>query len=250
MKKKILVAIISMLTVTLAISLAKYTNVIESIYSLRSSNFYFTSDYLEETSVTYQIYTSSVDVLLYNYDKSNINNVTNKTITYDTNIKYYDSSDTLIDEDNTVDNNTWIDNTYGKESSFNIPAVTNASYAIITVVSTSPYSKTLTARFDFNDDEYPPVYSVLELRNGFTVEIMTGVNNLSNISISWPEDCGPDNTNPLASSWTTGAYQGTLPELNALTSYSLNFYCNLETTVVNEVTEEVLTSSNINVTLN
>ena len=234
-----------------AYTLAKYTSQKQSNHEQKSSEFYFSSNYLKEDSFGYEIYSNTLDIELYNYDLTNINNITSSEIVYNTSIKYYDASNVQIGNEITSINNTnWTSSGNGLKSPLTLENNVNADYAVVNVNSTTPYSKTLTARFDFNSPDFAPMYSLKNLTNGFTLIIMTGNETISNLEVSWPLECGPDNTNPNMSSWTTGANSNYLTNLTNNMTYALNFYCNLETVSITEIENEILNINSININLN
>lgn len=252
-KKKnmiLIIAIILIVSTGVVGTLAKYTNIINSFYSQASSSFYFTSNYLTSEEPIYEIYTNQINIEIYNYDLKNIANVSSTDIIYNTSIKYYDASNILIGEEIiTTNNSNWTDDDYGSYSLLELNYIDDASYAIVSVNSISPYNKEIRARFNFNFTDFVPTYSVNDLTNGFTIKIMTANEDLSNVLVQWPTQCGPDNTNPYMSLWTTGSNSDYLNNLVSNTTYTFNFYCALAVVYVNFVDETVLSNSAISVTL-
>ena len=220
---------------------------------MTSSQFHFTSDYLEENvkDATYDItdWGDGFDILLYNYEKENLAQVSADPIEYQIEVSGTNSDwvcDTTTSTDNSLElvqgkTNTWSGKLETKSDG------TPASQAIhlkanqaalnsdvtVTVTSTKPYKKTLQAKFtvvskkspDFTLQNNTDGSCVLTIQSNDYGDSEDPAKNT--ITLKWGTAAyEPDRTNSLMSEWQENAgnpVQLQTIQVSPHTTYSLTF---------------------------
>lgn len=196
-----------------------------------AAEFHFTSDLLEEKMAEYQItnWSSGFDIQLYNYEKENMALVSNEDISYNVIVE---PADKWQCEDGLTGKLT------GKSSAKNTLNIHPKSGAVInqkdevtvTVKSTAPFSKELSAKFILASKSMPENQLVSNSKDENQWRLTVRTNDYSGmVNISWPKDelC-PDNTNEYMSKWKNDGSE-TL-EVKANTTYELVFLRSTEGT--------------------
>lgn len=200
----LVVACIAVLSIGTA-TLSRYVQKSEDQQVATPVNFYFESDYLKEGGATYTVYTGSVNIKIANHDGLNI---TNDTISY-----------TI---EGTGDTGTQTLNGGLENSADYTLSGEKGETKKVTVTSSYPYAKTLSATFLFQDPGENTVYKVTDQGYYLTLDLYTGA-KADAITINYDADLAPDNTNELMSGWTSGT-NGTLSGLSPNAHYSLIFF--------------------------
>lgn len=199
----------------------------DSSFVRTGDNFYFTADYLNESSPMsqYPAY-DSFSLTIYNYDKDNTALVSSVDVVYTTKIQYYNASDVQVGSDVTTSSNT-LTSGQARTTTLSVPKVASASYCIVTVATTAPYVKTITARFNFPSVSADSTYSFSDEGGYCELTIYTG-NSYLTPSLSWSSTYyAPDDTNPVLSGYTTnGTTQSITLSLSAYSTYSIVFFEN------------------------
>ena len=160
----IIVMLVAGLLATLALSgiMAKYTTERKKSVEMKSKKFHFTSNYLEEDGANYTVvdWGQGFDIDLFNYEKENLALMTNDDITYTISI----SDDWIY----TVDGKTSTSYTMEESSTRTSDTIhvkpTNAitqGSVTVTVTTTSPFEKTLSATFTVSGKKSPVLGSFL-----------------------------------------------------------------------------------------
>lgn len=215
--------------------LAKYRMDLQKQSGITASDFHFTSDLLEENGASYTLtdWSDGFDIELYNYEKENTALISDQDITYkvtlsdNTNWLCKDKNDGKLEKDS---------NGKAKSQTIHISPQTGAkdgSSVIVTVKSTSPFTKTLSATFKMEGSNTPS-YTIEDQKDGTVLLTIKTNNYSSNINVSWNnEKFDPDNTNVYMADWKDIIGNGTL-KASSNTTYSLLFFKN----TTDHVTEE------------
>jgi len=200
---------------------------------LEFSRFHISSNYLEEgdgASYTVADWGNGFDILLYNYEKENISQISEVDMTYEVtadnaavSVKKQNGEALAADAESVY--------SFGAEitTAYHVLHVTPNADAgktdaiVVTVQTTSPYQKTLTAKFQTHNYSKPD-YTVTDQNNG-TVLITVNTNDYQDsMTVKWdPNKYSPDNTNILMTSWTDEAHVGYFP-VSRDSTYELLFY--------------------------
>jgi len=195
------------------------------------SRFHISSNYLEEgegASYTVSDWGDGFEIFLFNYEKEDINQIAAVDMTYTVtaehaavSVKRQNGDEVTAAEDGVY--------SFGTEltTAYHILCVTpeagEADTVTVTVQTTSPYQKTLTAEFRVQSFRRPD-YTVTD-RNDGTVLITVNTNDYQDVmTVTWdPEKYSPDRTNELMASWTDEAHIGHFP-VSGDSTYELLFY--------------------------
>lgn len=231
-KRKVLL-ILCIIILIAGCALAKYINSTRHQAEMESSRFHISSDYLEDGGVTYDIanWEDGFDILLYNYEKENIAQISGVDMTY-----------TVTAENATVE----VQDEGGKPVAANgdkylfeknadtthhvlhvTPSVSagKANDISVTVNTKSPYKKELKAVFDIQKDINPD-YKIADQNNG-TVLITVKTNGYQGrMTVEWNQDkYSPDNTNVLMAGWKDSNHAGSF-DVERNSTYELLFFKN------------------------
>lgn len=198
--------------------LAKYVTANRNRAEMLSSDFHFSSDYLEEVTdshplPTYSLFDmSEIHFELYNYEKTNICLINKEEIKYRLTVPE-GWTVTVKCGDETVQPDG--------EGLYTIPAepaerknwsvtLTGGSADEVTVIAetVSPYKLTLQAKFVQTGEQ--PSYTVVDKGNYRLLTIKSN-NYEGAITVNWAcEKLSPDNTNPLMREWRDSPSTGTV----------------------------------------
>ena len=222
----IIVMLVAGLLATLALSgiMAKYTTERKKSVEMKSKNFHFTSNYLEEDGANYTVvdWGQGFDIDLFNYEKENLALMTNDDITYTISI----SDDWIY----TVDGKTSTSYTMEESSTRTSDTIhvkpTNAitqGSVTVTVTTTSPFEKTLSATFTVSGKKSPEY--TMEDQNDGTALLTIKTNDYSgSVTINWTEDeFTPDNTDGNMTEWIDSNETGSIT-VKKNTTYELLFF--------------------------
>lgn len=217
-----------LLTGILAVGLlAKYRSDNQKQAELIASQFHFSSDYLEEGKTkTYEItdWMNGFDIQLYNYEKENEALISADDIEYQ--VQLSDPGKWGL----TDNHNGEFKKDEGKTSQtirINPQNGVNENDQItVTVTTTKPFKKTLSATFVMKGKNQPD-YTIVDKKDGTMMLTIQSNSYSGDINIQWPSDkYVPDNTDPLMESWTnstkTNTNQSVKTEKN--TTYELLFF--------------------------
>lgn len=206
--------------------LAKYRTDLQKRSEITASNFHFTSDLLEENGAEYTLtdWSEGFDIELYNYEKENTALISDENITYNVQLS---NSDWACRGDNSGTLQKDSDGK-GKMQTIHIYPkgnITDASSVTVTVKSTAPFKKTLSATFTMAGSS-TPLYTIKDQGDG-TVLLTIKTNSYSgNMNVSWDKNkFDPDNTNTYMTEWKDSIGSGTL-ETSSNTTYLLLFFKN------------------------
>lgn len=194
------------LAVTAGITFARYVLKEDHSGLAEADTFYFESDYLKEEGANYTVYTGSVNITIANHDGLN---TTSKDISYTT--TGFDSN-----EHGTL-NSTQKSKTYTLSGN-------DGEEKKVSVTSTEPYEKTLSATFSFKDAGENTVYEVKDHGYYMTLELYTGAKP-GEITVNYGSKLAPDTADEKMSGWLGGS-SGTLSGLSPNAHYSLVFFEN------------------------
>ncbi len=204
--------------------LARYTSDNQKQEEMKSSDFHLTSDLLEEEGASYDVtdWRSGIDILLYNYEKENVALIAGDDISYTVNVK---GQWVLSDPNNGV----FKKNADRTSQTLHLTPGTDVKAGdtvTVTVTTTAPYIKTLSATFTVASDRSPS-YTVKDQSDG-TVLLTIQANDYSgNITVKWNAgQLDPDSTNADMASWSDASGQGTLAAEDN-TTYQLLFFKNI-----------------------
>lgn len=219
--------------------LARYRSNNQRQAEMIAAQFHVSSDYLKESNSedsnsipSYNItdWKDGFEIQLYNYEKENTALISDENISYEVKVssdkwEIADSSDGVFKDtlkvaqnaDGSMQPQTAILVIKPKDSS----AITEGSAVTVTVNTTAPFTKTLSATFTVKGKNQPD-YSMTDKEDG-TILLTIQTNSYSGkMTISWDaEKYAPDNTNTLMTSWT-GAPQQLVVQKN--TTYELLFF--------------------------
>lgn len=203
----LLVAIISIVGLS-TWTLSKYYVEVEKDKVVVPTDFFFLSDYLKEANTsgdipTYYVYSNSIDISISNND---VVNITDQNITFTVN---------AIDDHNIVHNvkkvndNGTTENVTGPYSLvggnlskyvFRLEA-TKGDIITLTATSSSPYKKTIQAKFVFKETGDINYYEVEDKTNYSILKLYIG-NTVKDIDITYNRnELAPDNTNDIMKDW-------------------------------------------------
>jgi hypothetical protein len=189
-------SVLFILVITITLVLAKYITNDDSNIGLSSKEFYFTSDYLdvEKTDKTFPEYIlgKGVDDITFKlnnyiddlqYTKTDIEYEVTVTDSSKNIVKVLTGSISKTDSKNSVE--------------IKISDLTADTY-IVVAKSTSPYSKTIKAKFTIQSLDEDITYVVSDASGSPIVQVTITVADFSgNINIKWPSGVTPDNNDPL-----------------------------------------------------
>ncbi len=206
-------------------SYAKYVSEKKTNAGITPNEFYFTSDYLKEvrsgdTVPTYKVYADSVKFTVANNDGVNYAEC---DIKYTVSITAGSGGSLSTGGDKTL--------TAGeseKSETHTLKGTAGQTYTV-TAASTSPYSMTLTAKFQFISVDDESYYTLTDKGTYIELDIYTASTVPSSIAVNYGTSLAPDNTNSLMSGWIDST-RGTINTLEAHSHYKLVFIKN-DTTV-------------------
>ncbi|WP_165170534.1 hypothetical protein [Adlercreutzia sp. ZJ242] len=213
--------------------LAKYVTESQERAEMESSGFHISSNYLEEISQTYTVadWGDGFDILLYNYEKENVAQVSEVDMTYTvtvsegTTVSVTDQASNVPDEDNDdiYTFGKFANTTYHTLHVTPGTTVSKGDKITVTVTTVAPYKKMLTATFSIARNSKPD-YTIEDQGNG-TVLVTVKTNDYADImKVTWdPDKLSPDNTNILMAAWKDENPTGTFT-VESNSTYELLFF--------------------------
>lgn len=189
-------SVVFILVIAITLVLAKYIKNDNSDIGVSSQEFYFTSDYLdvEKTDKTYPEFILG----------KGVDDITFKLNNYIDDLQYTKAD---IEYEITVTNSSnnvimeltgSISNTNSKNSVEITINDLDADTYVVVAKSTSPYSKTIKAKFTIQSLDEDITYTVSDASGSPIVQVTITVTDFSgNINIKWPLGVTPDNNDPL-----------------------------------------------------
>lgn len=217
--------------------LAKYITSNQKQAEMESAQFHISSNYLleEEKAAEYTVtnWGDGFDILLYNYEKENIAQVSQVDMAYKVtaenalvNVSTQQGA-SLIQNDGIYSFKAETMMTYHMLHVTPNANVVKGDKITITVETTSPYKKILTAVFNIQNNSKPD-YMVADQNDG-TILITVKTNDYQDsMTVTW--DAGkysPDNTNVLMTSWKDEESNGTF-KVECNSTYELLFFKNTD----------------------
>ena len=212
--------------------LAKYITERSNSAGMISGDFYVSAQYLEGSGAECSVadwFEDGVVFELYNYEKANAALISDNDIKYSLSftetwtVEVTDENGNAVLPDGGV--YTLVGNGTEKNKHIIKLTTTNAEQSVLNVsVNTkSPYTKTLSAKF--NLDGIPiPEYEITDNAN-YVLLTLRSNNYSGDVSVSWTGDFSPDNTNPYMEGWSDSLKHATL-SVSKNTTYNLIFYKN------------------------
>jgi len=198
---------------------------------LEFSKFRISSNYLEEgegASYTVSDWGGGFDILLYNYESEDISRLARVDMTYRVTAEHGTVS---VRRQNgtaaaTAENGDYLFDTQAAAACHILHVTPDADgdgTVSVTVQTTSPYQKTMTAQFQTRNRRKPD-FTVTDQNDG-TVLITVNTNDYEDtMTVIWePDKYSPDTTNPLMSLWTDETNIGHFP-VNSNTTCELLFH--------------------------
>ena len=223
---------------------AKYISEHKKDADMTSSNFYFTSDYLETDTKKYDItdWSDGFDIELYNYDQGDESKVSEDNIEYEVSITG-DGNWTYTDG-NKGKLNLGTDGNKNKQTIHIEPGETAQKGDVITVTvkTTSPYQKSISAQFTLTSSSKPD-YTIKDMGDG-SVSLVIKTNDYEGtVKINWNQaSYDPDNTNKYMNNWKDSDQIKAL-KVEKNTTYQLLFFKNVTTDITGR------TGSGTNITM-
>ena len=235
-KNSIIVIVLVTLIVLVAVSaslIAKYVYDNKNNAQMLSSDFHFTSNYLEEDKVTYDInnWQDGFDIELYNYEKDNKALISNTDINYTVTVETSNPNGNWGCDD--VNGGVMTKSSTKSSNILKLKKSVNAKQGdkvTVTVKTTYPFVKTISATFVLSTVDSPS-YSVDDNNDGTVTLTIKSNDSDSLVNISWDSDYyDPDSTNKYMSTWSDNAQSGTL-QTEKNTTYKLIFFKNKDFTL-------------------
>lgn len=235
-KNSIIAVVLVTLVVLVAVSaslIAKYVFDNKNNAQMLSSDFHFTSNYLEEKQARYEInnWQNGFDIELYNYEKDNKALISNTDIKYTVTVNTSSSSGSWGCED---PNGGVLKKSSTKSSNtLNLIKSVNAKQGdkvTVTVKTTYPFVKTISAEFILSTVDSPS-YTIDDNNDGTVTLTIKSNDSESTVNVSWDKDYyDPDSTNKYMTSWSNNSGTGSLT-LEKNTTYKLIFFKNKDFTL-------------------
>lgn len=188
-----------------AVTFSRYVLQREEGQIATAADFYFESDYLKEGGAAYTVYTGSVNIRVANHDGLN---ATGADISY------------TIGEKGSAEPRTLKGGAQSSDE-YDLSGAAGETKTIFAAAA-SPYQKTLSASFTFQDPGESTVYRITDQGYYLVLDLYIGA-KVQDITIVYGADLVPDSTNELMAGWTSGE-SGTLSGLSPHAHYSLVFF--------------------------
>jgi len=193
------------------------------------SRFHISSNYLEEEGSSYTVmdWGGGFDILLFNHEKEDISQLSTVDMAYTVTAEHAAVSVTRQNgEAVKAADGVYL---FGAEpaTAYHILHVTpdagQEEPVVITVQTTSPYQKTMTAEFRLQAFQMPE-YTVTDQNNGTIMITVTTHDYEDSMTVTWdPMKYWPDHSNTLMASWRSDATAGQFP-VDRDSTYELVFY--------------------------
>lgn len=233
----IVLAVFLLLALTTGGLIARYTTQNKKEAQMKAADFHVSSDYLDETSKNAEYKVSDwgnhgIEIQLYNYEKENLALIAQENISYVIETDYTNWDVKITDSQNETEvSENQVCTLSGDGENRKIQKICLAykgegepSPVAVTVRTTAPYEKVLTAKFELVGKKLPD-YSIEDKGTYCLVTIHS--NDYENgITIEWDADkFSPDNTNPQMSLWKDTDLKNTL-SVQSYHTYELIFFEN------------------------
>ena len=210
---------------------AKYISEHKKDAGMTSSKFYFTSNYLETDTKKYDItdWSDGFDIELYNYDKDNESLVSEDDIEYTVSIN---NENWIYTDANKGKLKLGTDGNKNKQTIHIDPeqGAQKGDVITVTVKTTSPYQKTISATFTAVSSREPD-YTIEDKKDG-SVSLVIKTNDYEgSVNINWNQNIyDPDNTNKYMNDWKDSDQTKAL-KVEKNTTYQLLFFKNVTTDI-------------------
>ena len=236
----IVLAAILLLTLTTGGLIAKYTTQNKREAQMIAADFHISSNYLTAEGGNYTVSdwgNHGIDIQLYNYETENIALVAKEDIYYKVTAEEGWNVSVKTSDDAEV---TPTDGTYrmpggGDAEQHNFQTIhleyigesTPPDNVTVTVETTDPYVKKLTAKFILHGLKVPD-YKIEDKGNYCLITIHTN-DYEDGIAIKWNEKFSPDNTNPKMAAWSdANREKGETLSVESYETYELIFVKNTD----------------------
>lgn len=206
---------------------AKYIAEHQKDANMTSSDFYFTSNYLEEAEKNYDMndWTDGFDIELYNYDIKDSAKVSQHEIQYKVSVS--GNGDWTCNDTHKGVLSLGSSDKKQKQTIHINPGNTakKGNVVKVTVTTISPYQKTISATFTAISSDKPD-YTIKDEGDGsVSLEILSN-DYKGPIGITWDKDqYDPDSTNQYMKTWVDSEQNGTIT-VEKNTMYHLLFFKN------------------------
>ena len=207
--------------------LAKYRSDNQKQAEMVAAQFHVTSDYLEEEGASYDItdWGDGFYIQLYNYEKENLALISAEDISYSVTVssdkwKCEDPANGILKGDSSMQTNTLVISPKDKSSIALDDAVT------VTVKTTAPFTKELSAKFTVVSKDLPDNKLVQSSEDNNQWHLRIKTNDYSGtVTVNWPPDglC-PDTTSEYMDTWMNNGTGSLKVQKN--TTYDLVFFSN------------------------
>lgn len=203
---------------------AKYISQNKQQAEASSAQFHVTSDYLEEEKVSYQItnWGQGFNIQLYNYEKENLALISDKDISYTVTVEPADQWEANETSGTLKGAGTMQTNTLAIKPKSG--AVINQNDKVtVTVKTTAPFAKTLSAEFTVASKAMPDYQLVQSKDDPNQWHLIIGTNDYSDtVTVSWPQNAVcPDTTSAYMNAWKNSGSGSLTVQEN--TTYDLVF---------------------------
>ncbi len=216
---------------------AKYRTEMRTQSEMIAADFHISSDYLEEAekNASYDVldWTKGIDIWIYNYEKENVRQIASEDISYQVTVNGADVTYKVYAENGSEVILTETENVYVLPSNnsqktkqrlhLNVANLTESKSITVTVTSTKPFEKSLTAVFKVGP-ENPTIEVERNRENGdyYLVTVHSGRYS-GDIKLNWNTMLVPDNTNEKMRNWKCEDGSGSF-KADTFTSYKLIFF--------------------------
>jgi hypothetical protein len=236
----ILLVVAGLLVSTASGLLARYVSSNRRDAQMISAQFHISSNYLEETdknaSYTIADWGDGLDIMLYNYEKENIDQIAADVITYQVEVtngscqvkNQNGSTVAAADSSGGSEYYTISGGTTRTSQSLHIVPTEGATNTTVKVITTAPFQKTLQASFTFTNKK-KPTYTWEEITEQNYVLLTISTNDYSGtMTVTWDSaKLSPDNTDTIMRDWVdTKSSSGETFTAEANTTYELIFVKN------------------------
>lgn len=204
-----------------------------------TENFYFTSNYLDETAPVIPVSagTSAVAIELYNYDDAL--RVSELDINYTITLEVKKLDDTAAEADVisaaslTPTGGTLAKGALKHSAAVTLDGLKGGYKYIVTAVGSNGFTKTISATFAVAAEQ-PAIYKHLTKSDDYVLlTVWTEGDANGTVSIRYPASLVPDNTDPAMRAWVTGASTGTTA-FGRYESHMFRFFCDPSTVTADD----------------
>ncbi len=204
---------------------AKYIAERKTEAEMIAEDFHISSDYLEVGGSTYTVsdWTEGITIELYNYEKENTALKAANDIEYEVSLSSGNYS--IYSDNDLVSSKNGGIYTLEKGAGTHIIQVKDVEESVtVTVTTTAPFKKVLEGTFTLSGEK-DLAYEVNRMTDNGDYYLLTLHTNTyeGKVTVTWPQDLEPDNTNELMSNWSSNSGT-TVKDVNSFSTYKLIFF--------------------------